>query len=263
MPEILMLGVLGFVILVLARILGSPAAKGARGERRVSAFLRKYLDETDYQVLDDLTLPARGATTQIDHVVISRFGVFVVETKNMTGWVFGAADQPRWTQVIHRKKTQFQNPLRQNYGHVKTVQALTGLDQDKLHNVVVFVGDATRKTEMPGNVAWGRQALLSCITAHQTPVISPDVVERIKAILTEQSLDPSAQTRSDHVRHVKTLRADRGPGGTKCPSCGGDLVLRTGRRTGSSFLGCKNYPRCRGTRQVKPDTDKVLALHGD
>jgi hypothetical protein len=59
--------------------------------------------------------------------------VFVVETKNMKGWIFGSATQPFWTQKIFRSNYKFQNPLHQNYKHVKTLQALPGLgDQPAL-----------------------------------------------------------------------------------------------------------------------------------
>ncbi len=260
MTEIVFVGALSLAILVLLLVLGSPGVKGARGERRVSAFLRKHLAETDYRVLDDLTLPARGATTQVDHVVISRFGVFVVETKNMTGWIFGGANQARWTQAVHRKKSPFQNPLHQNYGHVKTVETLTGLSEDQIHNVVVFVGDAIPKSEMPPNVSWGCRDLLRHITAHQSPVMSADQVGRVADLLTGAQLERGAETRKSHLRHVKALKADRGPTGTKCPTCGGDLVMRTARKSGKAFLGCTNFPRCKGMRQVAQQAGNVADL---
>jgi len=99
----------------------TPERKGARGERMVHNALTSVLNEQDYQVLTDLILPVAGGTTQIDHLVLSRFGIFVIETKNMSGWIFGSADRAKWMQVQKSSKRQFQNPLRQNYAHVKAV----------------------------------------------------------------------------------------------------------------------------------------------
>lgn len=95
--------------------LKSPTVIGAEGERRINSTLSRKLDERDYVLVEDLTLPTSHGTTQVDHIVLSRFGVFVIETKNMSGWIFGGKDQARWTQVMRRKKSQFQNPIRQNY----------------------------------------------------------------------------------------------------------------------------------------------------
>lgn len=73
------------------------------------------LPSVTYVRFHDVMLPTPDGTTQIDHVFVSRFGVFVVETKNMAGWIFGSERGRRWTQVLPGgRKTSFQNPLRQN-----------------------------------------------------------------------------------------------------------------------------------------------------
>ncbi|MDZ7854092.1 MAG: nuclease-related domain-containing protein [Halomonas sp.] len=75
-----------------------------------------------YKPIHNVTLPTPDGSTQIDHIFVSRFGIFVVETKNMKGWIFGDKDQAQWTQKIYRKSFRFQNPLRQNYKHVKSLE---------------------------------------------------------------------------------------------------------------------------------------------
>ena len=83
--------------------------KGKLGEFLVARSFKKYLDTETYTVLHDVTLPIRGGTTQIDHIVVSPFGIFVIETKNMSGWIFGGHKDRQWTQTFHRKKFRFQN----------------------------------------------------------------------------------------------------------------------------------------------------------
>jgi len=106
--------------------------------------------------MHDLVLPTPDGTTQVDHVIVSRFGVFVIETKNMTGWIFGDERSRKWTQTLYRKKYPFQNPLRQNYKHVKAVESIAGLRSRCVHSVVVFVGGSKFKTPMPANVVYRR-----------------------------------------------------------------------------------------------------------
>ncbi|MGR5279715.1 nuclease-related domain-containing protein, partial [Vibrio rotiferianus] len=91
-----------------------------------------------------------------DHIVVSKYGIFVVETKNMKGWIFGSARQRQWTQKIYRHSSKFQNPLHQNYKHIKALETLLGCSEEHLHSVIVFIGDSTFKTEMPPNVTYAR-----------------------------------------------------------------------------------------------------------
>ncbi len=112
----------GICLSLMKLYLSRPSAVGAAGERRVNKYLNKTLNAEHYTLLKDLTLPTGDGTTQIDHVVLSQHGIFVIETKNMSGWIFGTEKQKRWTQTKGRRKTPFQNPLRQNYLHVKTIQ---------------------------------------------------------------------------------------------------------------------------------------------
>ena len=108
--ENFLVGVMLALALIAFWFLLAPGSKGMRGEAKVNSALRNRLDEHEYQVLTDLTLPSGTGTTQIDHVVVSRFGLFVIETKNMKGWIYGSPFQAQWTQVIYRHKSQFQNP---------------------------------------------------------------------------------------------------------------------------------------------------------
>lgn len=238
-------------IAVLYFYLNSPTAIGAEGERRVNSTLSRMLDDQNYILLEDITLPTSPGTTQVDHIVLSRFGVFVVETKNMSGWIFGGKSQARWTQVLHRHKTQFQNPLRQNYHHVKVVQDLLSIRQDQLENLVAFVGSAEPKTEMPPNVFWSRQDLSNYIASRKSVQFTESEVRDFALKLRSSALEANKETRRAHVHHVreKTARKEADP--TKCPRCGSKMIERTNRKTGQTFFGCSRYPRCRGTRQVK------------
>lgn len=73
---------------------------------------------TKYKVLNNITLQTDGRTTQIDHVVVSNLGLFVIETKNYKGWIIGDEYSEYWTQVIYKRKEKLYNHIRQNYGHL-------------------------------------------------------------------------------------------------------------------------------------------------
>ena len=85
-------------LLLLKALLQNPKVKGRIGERAVRSVIGKDLDEETYIEFHDLIIPSRSGTTQIDHIYVSVFGIFVIETKNYTGWIFGSEKQSKWTQ---------------------------------------------------------------------------------------------------------------------------------------------------------------------
>ncbi|WP_170363858.1 nuclease-related domain-containing protein [Ruegeria arenilitoris] len=244
---------LGFLCLILLGLWFFRSAwfKGASGEFWVRSALRSRLGAADYTLLNDLTLPVRGGTTQIDHVVVSIHGIFVVETKNMSGWIFGSADQRTWTQTFRRKKFKMQNPTHQNFKHVKAVQELLGVPQRKIHNVVAFVGSARARTPMPSNVVWSVRELVRYIKSFDQLLFSEDEVPALVKKLSDGAVETNRKTRRDHVNHVQSLSGQQGTMLAKCPRCGSAMAKRTNRKSGSQFLGCSNYPKCKGTRRIQ------------
>ncbi len=176
--------------------------EGEEGELIVNLEAESLLDKNKYHLLKNVTLRTGDGTTQIDHIIISIYGVFVVETKNMTGWIFGNPKQRTWTQIIYEDRYKFQNPLHQNYKHVKTLKSLLRLDSLQLHSVVVFVGDSEFKTEMPENVIY-IEDFIKYIESKQQPVlVGSEVKEIIEKIETER-LEPSLETHREHVKNLK------------------------------------------------------------
>ena len=124
-----------------------------RSEARLARALKMRFVAPDYHLLNHVTLRLEDGTTQIDHVLVSRFGIFVIETKDYKGWIFASPRDRYWTQVLYRAKFRFQNPLRQNHRHVCATQKLLDfLPADVVRPVVVFTGDAEFKTSVPDGV---------------------------------------------------------------------------------------------------------------
>jgi restriction system protein len=240
-------------IAILAGILKSPWFKGVVGEFIVNFSEKLLLDKEKYHLVKNVTLPTEDGSTQIDHVIVSEFGVFVVETKNMKGWIFGSPNQKTWTQKIYKNSNKFQNPLHQNYKHVKTLELLLGLNERQVHSVIVFVGDSTFKTEMPENVTYGG-GYARYIKSKRTPVLTQSQVTEVLEIIEHGRLTPSFKTNREHVRHVKNIVAEKENNDSpSCPKCGSAMILREtkkGQNVGNKFWGCTKFPQCRGIMNV-------------
>lgn len=236
-----------FVLLLIAAfIVQHPKFKGYVGEGRVSYFLKSLDLDENYIVLHDILLPAKdGKTTQIDHLILSVYGIFVIETKNYKGWIFGDERKKYWTQVIYKKKAKFFSPLYQNYGHIKTLEQLIGCQP--FISIIAFHPKATLKniqvTQERMYVTYDRR-ILRIIEEYKKPVISHEELVRIENMILKNMMTDK------HVKkeHIKTIRAELNKKASLvkekiCPTCGGKLVTRKGRY--GSFLGCSNFPSCR------------------
>lgn len=217
--------------------------KGWLGEKGAQVGMWLWLDGKVYRRIHDLVIPSQGGTTQIDHVIVSVHGIFVVETKNMKGWIFGDERSPQWTQSIFGRKSRFQNPLHQNYRHVKALAEFLNVPEPVMRPLVFFFGDCEIKTPMPPNVL--TRGLCTYIKSFREEVMTPGQVDSVFARLTAAKATPAAS----HRIHVSGLRERHG--GDACPKCGAELVPRVARKgpnAGGQFLGCSAYPRCRYTR---------------
>jgi len=200
--------IIGAVVLLrIAWMMVRPRVCGAFGETLLAAVLRRKLDASIYHVLNDIYLPLDdGSTTQIDHVVVSPFGVFVIETKTYKGWIFGNPRDAQWTQVLHRRKSRFQNPLRQNYLHVQRLMGLTGLMADVVHSVVAFSGEATFKTKLPPEVMHFAD-VADYILSFKPKMIPQDDVEEIVATIVRVDGAIPASVRKAHVANLRRRHA--------------------------------------------------------
>ncbi|OOQ77915.1 nuclease-related domain-containing protein [Vibrio parahaemolyticus] len=236
-------------LLLIVSVFKSRWLKGVFGEFLVNRLLSK-LPESDYTLIKDVTLPTSDGTTQVDHIVVSKYGIFVVETKNMKGWIFGSARQKQWTQKIYRHSSKFQNPLHQNYKHIKALETLLGCSEEHLHSVIVFIGDSTFKTEMPPNVTYARGSI-QYIQQFNDVVFSDNDYARLTESINRLKLKRGVITDLKHRKHVKEVVASK-VSSNECPRCGSEMVLREtkrGENIGKQFWGCSTFPKCRAVKQ--------------
>ncbi len=199
---------IGIVAAILKSSLKSSSKssrfKGVMGEFGVNLTAKMMLDKNKYRLIKNVTLPTEDGSTQIDHIIVSIYGIFVVETKNMAGWIFGSPRQRVWTQRTYKHSSKFQNPLHQNHKHVKTLEALLGLNEQQIYSVVVFVGGSTFKTKMPENVTHGGGYIRFIKSKKQQIFSEIEVVEITKRIESGR-LAPSFETDREHAKHVRNI----------------------------------------------------------
>lgn len=232
----------------------TPEDIGKSGERAVARKLNRLPKE--YIVLNDVLLCTPYGTTQIDHIVVSPYAIFVIETKNYKGWIFGHQDAEEWKQSLFGQKQmsrwssnqyKFINPIRQNMVHFQAVKTvLREIGDFTIIPIVAFADSANLKITTPNHTVINWCDLQSFIMSYKTPSISLDKIQQIVTKLSVSNIVIEG-SRERHVERVQMMQQNRelAIANRRCPKCGGLLVQRQSKY--GSFLGCSNYPRCRFT----------------
>ena len=178
-----------------------------RGEALFMRSLKNHFKGPDYHLMNNVTLRLNDGSTQVDHILVSKFGVFVIETKDYKGWIFASSEQAKWTQVIFKQKFRFQNPIRQNFRHVRAVQdSLDFLSLSAIRSAVVFTGDAEFKTDVPEGV-FSVEGFIEYLQAQTEEIISLNRVQFCVGRLESERL---ALTRQTDIEHVRALQRRHG-----------------------------------------------------
>lgn len=234
--------VVDILLLALVIILKIYLSKivGWFGEHWVKKELKK-LPKDKYKILNDVMISINDRMPQIDHIVFSNYGIFVIETKQYNGYFTGSKYDKKWVGHFKNKKIYYTNPIRQNYGHVKSICELLNLDESKVFNIVCIPSTAKLKIEHDGELT-RVDNIVKKINSHKDEIIDNSDIyyQKIK-----ESNITSKRIRKEHNEMIKKEKIEFDD--SMCPKCGGKLVERNGEY--GSFIGCSNYPKCRYTEK--------------
>ena len=202
----------------------------------------------DKKLLFNCYLPKENGTfTEIDLIMLHASGVYVFESKNYSGWIFGSETERQWTQSFRGgHKERFYNPLMQNANHIKQLRRfLPNTAQETFQSVIVFserceLRKITLTTER--HLVTKRDRLPRVMAPYlQRQLLSPADIDALYQQLLPQT-QLTEQQKQAHIQHVSDIAEHR-----VCPYCGSALVVRTARKTGNQFFGCSKYPACKYT----------------
>jgi Nuclease-related domain./Topoisomerase DNA binding C4 zinc finger. len=216
--------------------------KGWVGELRVRFMFWLTLNKKEYVRFNGLIFELDGRTTEIDHVIISRFGIFVIETKNFDGVISGNHKAPLWSKRKGKEEIKFKNPIHQNYKHVCFVRDILNIDENKIKSVVVFASNFCEfKYPIAENVLYVSQAH-KYIKSFVEPVFTKDEIK-------EFVLKIKNTKRCSRKKHIENMQQISKTVDPKCPKCCSEMKRRRNKKTGEYFWGCTKYPGCKGTRK--------------
>jgi len=199
----------------------------------------------EFVLFRNLYIPTQKKTCEIDLLMIHEKGIFVFESKNYSGWIFGSAEQLYWTQCLKNgERYKFYNPIKQNDTHIYALAPILDIPATEFMSCIVFSERCALKSvpeDTYDTMIVRRPNMLRKIREYfeYTPI---KYTHTEIQTLTEK-LVPFVDVDDDEIQqHIENIQ-------TKCPFCGNPLVLRNGRY--GQFWGCSAYPKCRFTRPEK------------
>jgi hypothetical protein len=244
--------VLAIVVLILL-IIGITKlipSKGQVGEKKMALRLKRLPKE--YVVLNNVIISPFGLPTQIDHVVVSPYGIFVIETKNHKGSIYGGENEQYWTQNIFGEKYKHYNPILQNKTHVNALRKLLQSRFGNLNfiSIIAYTNKATLHVDADSAIVTYVKKVVKQIKKYNVREISDLKVSEIVDCI-EFNREFGKQAQKNVVKNArKSKERDRNAlfNGI-CPRCGGELVKRKGKY--GNFWGCANFPRCKYTKDIE------------
>ncbi|GAE34750.1 nuclease-related domain-containing protein [Halalkalibacter akibai] len=183
--------------------------KGNYGEYLTYLSLKK---QTGYhRIMTNLYIPKQdGTTTEIDVLFITESGLFVLESKNYSGWIFGDEKHKNWTQMLpNRKKYSFFNPIWQNKAHINALKLKVGVSDDRLYKSYIIFSERCQLKKItvtsPEIKVIKRdqlQQMLQNELAQPDKVLTPILIEQIFAKLKKYSCVDDVIKRV-HIDEVK------------------------------------------------------------
>lgn len=184
--------------------------QGNEAEKGVADIL--YSLGSAYNVFNNVMLKTGKGTTQIDHVVISRYGIFVIETKSHKGTIFGDCNSKMWTQVLFTKSEQknypFYSPYLQNYGHLRNLYKLFNLSYMYFLGIICFTSDSVDLSRVQCQNAIKAEQLRLVISSHTQVLFTDEQVSELCKLLKSGNIQSKYYDKK-HVNYVKSLQGGK------------------------------------------------------
>lgn len=248
------------------RVLKPASRIGRTGETRIANQLGMlaFFGREGRTLRNVYVTNSKGYTAEIDVLYITAKGLFVIESKNYSGWIFGDDRNAMWTATYYAGKNfigvkksskhKFYNPVWQNQGHIRFLKRFLNM-RVPCYSFVVFSDQCEFKALELNNddtiVCKRRQlrAHIKRIWDSSEDLLTQEQIDKIYKRLLPLT-NPDQEVRAKHIASIQRRINQT----ERCPKCGRKLVTRTAKKgynAGKEFIGCSGYPQCDFTRRLK------------
>ena len=182
---------------------------GAYGEYLTQYLFNSVRFKGYYKTLQNIYVPYKDSTSEIDVLVVHKKGIYVIESKNYSGWIFGSENQQQWTQMLNKNtKEKFYNPVKQNKTHIKALSEYLQIEPSKMKSYIVF-SERCELKKVPENtqeyVITKRNYLLDLINKDiedKQDIFTNEEIDEIARKL-EPLTNASQEVKDKHIENIE------------------------------------------------------------
>ena len=189
-------------LLLLIIHIGSPRFLGTMGSARTGRILENMLEKNRYSLLHDVRLPSGGGSFHADHILVSQFGVHVIDSIYRKGLIAGTESQDRWRHKNLGRWRHFANPVHSNRLKAEALARLLDLPLSKIHSIVVVDGHSGFKGAKPMKVI-AMHELIARIRTHSQAKLTPEEADNVLLKLQDSVLKPGFVGRKGHWKLLR------------------------------------------------------------
>ncbi|WP_459201115.1 nuclease-related domain-containing protein [Methanococcus sp. CF] len=198
----------------------------------VSLFLRN-LDKKEYSVLENYILRGNNDSKVIDYLVVSKYGVFVINSKNMSGVIKNNEDGS-WIQKVDGYENIIENPILETSNAVNLLKEVVSLNDSEIIPITVF--NATSKLDFNLDNVINSPEIVRKIKSYGTPIINQDKRENILySLLHANNSKPGLM-----ICKYPVIQIINGNKNYFCPKCGSKLKISEIEKS----IVCSNNKKC-------------------
>jgi len=186
------------------------ADKGETGENFIERELYKL--SVNKKIIRNAYIPYKDGTAEIDIIMITEYGIYVIESKNYSGWIFGSENQTYWTQSLNKKsKYRFYNPVLQNKTHIKALSKYLNMDMNYFKSCIVFSENSVLK-KVPQDTAYFKilydyqiYEYVNFNIQHGNKIIDTEYIEELYEILLPTT-NVSEEIKKQHIQQAQQYK---------------------------------------------------------
>ena len=177
-----------------------------KGEQKIRKIL-KGLDKKTYTVFNDIAFENDLRSSQIDHVVVSKYGVAVIETINPQGRIHGDENASEWSEYLDGEETRFYSPFLKNRGHVAALSRILDIKAAKITPIVCIASDAEINSELAGKVV-SYKDLPEALAKYSVPAFTDEKVEEICSLLKEKATANYQKKQAEEIKKKEKVKVN-------------------------------------------------------
>lgn len=173
-------------------------------ESPIASQIKRHLDPHQYWVMSDVAIRTRELTVMVDHIIVSVFGIFIIQEKDFIGTIEGQVNHSLWISKRLSKEKRFQNPLVNNRESLALLKSCYGHTDNLYHSLVIFRGKGKFKNAMPNNVRTEHD-FIDYIKSKEEQIMLRDEAKLIKEQIESGKIPNTLKTYSQYLDHAKAL----------------------------------------------------------